>query len=189
MKRRIWALVLLAAIPSTAQASGPAAGTLEPSEEGVPLERIEKVLKAYAETLGCEFKFDPKNVVEFDMTGDQMLQRYVALFFLDTGCTGGSGMGNSLFAVLEQGPRGEVLVQPELSQPTVPSFGFPRFIERIFVKGNQLWYSGKVPDWSRDAPNFPSVPVEGQVLLRKGVVNVDMKTNFGARYWLSRPKH
>lgn len=184
MRKFIWAVVLLAAIAVNAQANGPAPDTTVPREEGIPVEKIEKALKSYADALGCAFEFHTKNVVQFDIIGDRA-RKYVALFFLDTGCTRGSSMGSDMFAVLEWGAGDEILVRPEVSQPAAPSFGFPRFVERIFIKGNQLWYSGKVHDWSKDAPNFPSVPVEGQVLLRKAVVAVDKKQDFGAWYWLS----
>ena len=191
MKRLIWALILLAAIPSTAQASGPAAGSPGPSEGGIPVGKIEKALKSYADAVGCRFRFDATNIVELDIADGRSMRRYVALFFLDTGCTGGSAMGNSMFAVLDWSDdgRGNIFVQPELSQPAIPSFGFPQFIDRIFLKGHQLWYSGVDYDFSKDALCCPSVPVEGQVVLREGLVHVDTKQNFGARYWFSIPKH
>lgn len=190
MKRFIWALVLFGAIASPAQANGPAPNTTVPREEGIPIEKIEKALKSYAEAIGCNFRFDKNNVVQLDPSGGRPLQ-YVALFFLDDGCAAGSSTGSSMFAVLIWGGRGSdtIFVSPAVSQPAAPSFGFPWLIERIFVKGNQLWYSGKVYDWSKDTLNSPSVPIEGQVLLRKGVGRADGNKGFEAWYWLSAPQY
>ncbi len=190
MRKVIWVVVFLVTIAGTAPANGPTAGVTTPREERIPIEKIETALKSYAEATGCNLRFEKNNVVQFDATGGRALQ-YVALFFLDDGCTGGSNMGSSMFAVLGWGGFGgdRIIVSAAMSQPAAPSFGFPRFIERIFVKGNQLWYDGKVHDWSKDAPNFPSVPVEGQVLLHRGVVRPGGNESFDAWYWLSIPQH
>jgi len=153
----------------------------------VPVENITVALKTYADTTGCEFYFDKQNIVQYDIDGDGE-KELIALFFIDVGCSGGTAMGASVFAVLDSDSRGRVFVRPHMSQPATPSFGFPRLIDRIFLKNDRLWYSAKDFDWTKDALCCPSVPVEAPVSLLKNVIRVDEKNSFDAWYWIAPQK-
>jgi len=156
------------------------------AEREIPVDTIAVVLKSYADTVGCNFNFDKKNIVQYDIDGNGK-KEYVVLFFIDAGCSGGSSMTTSVFAVLNDSFYG-VFVRPHMSQPATPSFGFPSFIERIFLKNGQLWYSAKDFDWSKDALCCPSIPVEAPMYLLKKVVWIDEKNSFDAWYWISQQK-
>jgi hypothetical protein len=129
MKRVAWAVVLLAAIAFNAQADGPAPGTTVPREEGIPIERIEKALKSYADAIGCNLRFDRRNIVLFDIIGDRGV-RYVAYSRLDPGCAGGSSTIENMFVILQWGGyrSDRIFVSPGISQPAAAAFGFPPYI-------------------------------------------------------------
>ena len=70
----------------------------------VPDKQIETVILAHARSIGCNEAFDRRNIVAvpqgYDV--DSNLQ-YLVVFWSDVGCSGGTGMGQSLFAVLKPG--------------------------------------------------------------------------------------
>lgn len=153
-----------------------------------PLAKIEKVLRAYAETLGCDFSMNRKNIVEIDIDKDEEGgKEFVALFNLDVGCLGGSGTGKSNIAVLKYRDifhKETIYVRSEMSEPSITSYGFPRFIDRLFIKNGQLWYSGRVHR-EGDANNFPTTTVQARAMLIKKEVPLSPSSIFQMFYWLS----
>lgn len=131
------------------------------AEDHIEIDKLRPVLQSYAEAIGCDFSFDAKNVVKFQIDSDGGTQ-YVAAFYLDPGCSGGSGMGSSMLAVMSQDSTGSFHVRADLSQPAL-MIGFPRFIDRIYVRGNAIWISAKEYDFTKDALCCPSVAVHGRI--------------------------
>jgi len=133
-----------------------------------PKAKIEKMLRAYAETLGCDFSMNRKNIVEIDIDKvEEGEKEFVALFNLDVGCLGGSGTGRSHLAVLKYRDifhKDTIYVSAEMSEPGISSYGFPRFMDRLFIKNGQLWYSGRVHR-EGDANNFPTNNVKSRAEL------------------------
>lgn len=153
-----------------------------------PLAKIEKVLRAYADTVGCDFSMNRKNIVEIDIDKSEDEEKeFVALFNIDAGCLGGSGTGKSSIAVLKYRDifhKDEIYVRAELSEPSVASYGFPRFIDRLYVKNSQLWYAGKI-NKDGDANNLPTSPVQAQVKLVKKEISINAGRIAPVFYWKS----
>ena len=150
--------------------------------------KVHDVLERYASTIGCEFSFDKENVVQFDVD-DNGTNEFIAVFFLDVGCSGGTAMGTSIFAVLDLDDHGRLLVRSVQSQPAIASFGFPRFIDKIFLKQGKLYYSAKDYDWSKDALCCPSLQIEDSFSLRKSVVIASNGESLEIWYWMSEGSH
>ena len=148
-------VVLLLCLPATSFGA----------ERRIPVEKAVAVLKTYANTIGCEVHINKSNFVAFDIERERVV---VGLYSIDEGCTGGSTMTRPAFAILKYDVRDKLLVNPGYSLPSATSQEFPRFIDRLFLKDNQLWYSGKDFDWSKDALCCPSVPIKAQVLFQGG---------------------
>lgn len=153
-----------------------------------PLAKIEKVLHDYAETLGCDFSMNRKNIVEIDIDKDEEGEKeFVALFNLDVGCLGGSGTGKSHIAVLKYRDvfhKDTIYVRAEMSEPSIASYGFPRFVDRLFIKEGQLWYSGRVHR-EGDGNNFPTTTVQSQAKLMKKELIVNSIQSVKVFYWQS----
>lgn len=177
MKPHIFALttLLLAALPAVAQ----------PQE--LPRTRIEKILGRYANTVGCDFEMDRKNIVKIDIDGDGE-KVFVALFINDGNCAGGSGSWKSNLAILDQHnenpDKGGIYVRPEMTMPVISGIGLPRFIDRIFIKDSKLWFAGRIHA-DKDGNNFPTIPVQAQIQLLKSEVQVDTKNKRTIYYWKS----
>lgn len=175
MKRRNFSLFafLLVVLPAAVQ-----------SQE-LQRTKIEKILGAYANATGCAFQMDRKNIVEVDVegNGDKVI---VALFVNDDDCGGGSGSWTSNLAVLDQHhenpDKGGIYVRPELTMPVASGIGLPRFIDRIFIKDEQLWFAGRIHA-KKDGNNFPTITVQAQVQLLKSEVRVDDKNKRIIYYW------
>lgn len=153
----------------------------------LPRTKIEKILGTYANTVGCDFEMERKNIVQIDLNGDGN-KVFVALYINDDGCSGGSGSWESNLAVLEQhneNPgKGGIYVRPEITMPVISGIGLPRFIDRIFLKDGQLWFAGRIHA-DQDGNNFPTIPVQAQVQLLKSEVQVDGKNKRTIYYWKS----
>jgi hypothetical protein len=161
-----------------------------------PTEKIESVLKKYVQTYGCLVSFNRDKIVKYN-------RRYVALYSVDPSCAGGSQSSQNAIAVFTYSYP-DVHIVPGESFPSAPLFGFPRSIDKIFVKNNQLWYSGKKYNWDVAANNddiqgdalcCPSVLVESQFsLVRKKIKDhkyaQEIKSQYGytggvrAFYWI-----
>ncbi len=153
-----------------------------------PLAKIENVLRTYANTIGCDFSMNRKNIVEIDIDKSEDEEKeFVALFNIDAGCLGGSGTGKSSIAVLKYRDifhKDEIYVRAELSEPSVASYGFPRLIDHIFVKNGQLWYTGKI-NKKGDANNLPTFTVQAKLKLVKKETSIDNHKLTNLFYWQS----
>jgi len=167
--------LLLSILPAVAQS------------QDLPRNKIDRILGAYASPLGCDFGMDRKNIVEMDIEGKGK-NEYIALFVNDDGCSGGSGSVSSKLAVLEQHEekpdKGSIYVRSELTMPIASAIGLPRFIDRIFVKDGQLWFSGRIHA-DKDGNNFPTIPVQAQVQLLESDVQLDAINKRTIYYWKS----
>lgn len=148
----------------------------------IPRAKIEKVLNAYANSVGCAFEMDRKNIVKMDIYGDGE-PVFVALFVNDDDCSGGSGSWSSKLAILGQ-HNGGIYVRPEMTMPLISSRGLPRFIDRIFIKNGQLWFAGRIHT-DKDGNNFPTIPVQAQLQFIHTAVQTDAKHNDVEDYWKS----
>ena len=177
MKPHFFTLIalLLTTLPAAAQ------------PQDLPRARIEKILGAYASSLGCEFEMDRKNIVKADIKGDGDTV-YVALYIIDNDCSGGSGSWNSNLAVLdlhEDYPdKGGIYVRPKMTMPEIYGIGLPRFIDRIFIKDGQLWFAGRIHA-DNDGNNFPTIPVQARIQLLHSAVQLDPKHKTTIYYWKS----
>lgn len=165
--------LILVAIPAAAQ------------PQDIPRAKIEKVLGAYANSVGCAFAMDRKNIVKLDIYGDgeKESQVFVALFVNDDECSGGSGSWASKLAILEQ-HNGGIYILPEMTMPLIASSGLPRFIDRIFIKNRQLWFTGRIHA-DKDGNNFPTIHVQAQLQFIHTAVKTDAKHNDVEDYWKS----
>lgn len=150
-------------------------------------QKIETILSAYTNTVGCDFDMDQKNIVEIDIDGDGD-KEFVALYIHDFGYCEGSGSWTSNLAVLEQhnnaNNKGIIYVRPEMTMPVITGIGLPRFIDRIFIKDGQLWFAGRIHA-KKDGNNFPSIPVQAQIQLLHSEVQIDSKNKLTTYYWKS----
>jgi hypothetical protein len=150
---------------------------------GIPAASIGRALKAYAESVGaCEIGF--KNAVEFDVDGDGF-KEFVALYYLDALCSGGSGSSADALAVLKyqgDGAKKKLYVVPNMSEPSTQAFGTPATIDRVFVKDGQLWFAGK-KHGKDDASNFPTVPLQSSFSLVRAELRVDSDNKHSFYYW------
>ena len=176
MKLYLFALVtlFLAAFSAVAQ-----------SQE-IPRTKIEKALGTYANTVGCDFEMDRKNIIEINLNGDGD-KVFVALFVNDNGCGGGSGSWTSNLSVLKQYDDHQnkgLRVIYEMTMPIISGIGLPRFIDRIFIKNGQLWFAGRIHA-EKDGNNFPTIPVQARIQLRHSSVQLDAKHKDTIYYWKS----
>ncbi len=169
------AVLLFTALPAAAQ------------QQEIPRAKMEEILGKYANTVGCGFEMDRKNIVEVDLqgNGDKV---FVVLFIVDDDCSGGSGSWSSNLAVLDQHKenpdKGGIYVRPEMTMTVVSGIGLPRFIERIFIKDGQLWFAGRIHA-ENDGNNFPTIPVQARVQLLHSAVQLDTKHKRTIYYWKS----
>jgi hypothetical protein len=156
-------------------------------QQELPRTKIEKILGAYANSIGCDFSIDRKNIVEMDIEGNGN-KVFVALFINDEDCGGGSGSWTSKLAVLdrhnENPNKGAIYVLTELTMPAASSIGLPRFIDRIFIKDGQLLFAGRIHA-DKDGNNFPTIPVQAQIQLLESDVQLDANSKRTIYYWKS----
>jgi hypothetical protein len=125
---------------------------------------VAAVVTQYVKTLGCAVAIDKRNIVRFSIDGEP---RFVALYSLDEGCSGGSAMSRPAFAVIEASPMGGFYIKPMYSAPEATSDAFPPIIDRLFVRGGQLRFEGRALG-PNDALCCASMRVEGAVAFRAG---------------------
>jgi hypothetical protein len=142
------------------------------AQSKIPTKRIMTVVKTYANTVGCFIHMEQNNIVEHKINGRRV---YVALYSIDDGCTTGNNMFRPAFAALQGDGHGGVLVIPEYSIPSATSEKFSQHINKIFIRNNELWYSGMDYNWGHTKPGeegdalcCPSMPVEGKILFQNG---------------------
>ena len=145
-----------------------AAGNAICAEPATPTIKVESVIKAYANTIGCLLRLDRQNIVRHNIGSSDAPPTYVVLFAIDQGCSGGSSMSQSAIAVVEQGIQGRMFIRPELSFPVSKNEGLPQYAEKIFVKNGDLRFVAKDFDLSKDALCCPSLHVEGRLSFKNG---------------------
>lgn len=161
MKRFIWIFLGWMALLTIAQAAS-ASGN---NKQKIPTMKIVTVVKAYANSVGCFIHMDKSNIVKYEIDEKAV---YIALYDIDASCSGEKTMSRPAFAALGfDNFRNKVFILPDYSNPAATSEKFPRFINRIFIKDNQLWYTAK--DSNR-------ISVKAQVLYKNGFW-LDSRTN------------
>lgn len=126
---------------------------------------IPKVIKQYAESIGCSSYLKRNNVVPYEMDGGKA---YVAVIHLDNGCSGGVAMSRPVFILLKPAAFQMIKVDTDHSAPHQTSPKFPSLISRLYVRNGALWFQGKAFDLAKDANCCPSIYVTGRITYRKG---------------------
>lgn len=130
------------------------------------IESIPKVVEQYASSLGCNFDMKSENVVPYTLNKRSI---YVAVFFLDVGCSGGSAMGGSYIVALEKSSSyPKFYISPNFSSLSQTSGDFPRFIDKLFLKNGELWYSA-LRLQPQDPLCCPSGQESGRVIFENGI--------------------
>lgn len=124
------------------------------------LERLPGVVRAYANSIGCEVAFTPKNVVRWE--GAPGVQ-YVALVALDVGCSGGSRSRRSVLMGVREGAWGKLFVDATYSLPELTSMQFPQLIDSLYNTKDGVRFVGRIPQGD-DPDNRPSRRVSGTVV-------------------------
>jgi hypothetical protein len=143
------------------------------TEPKVPASAIAAVVRDYANSIGCEVHVGRNDITPLTIDYRDV---YVVRYSLDLGCSGGSAMQRSAFAVVGRTDYGRKLyVLPNYSAPHQTTMDFPANVHRIFMKDGQLRFQAKdLTDG--DSLCCPSLPIEGSVIFREGKwVNGDKK--------------
>lgn len=152
-----WASILAAAILGLA-------GQAQGATDLKTVDKVAKVAKGYAESLGCAVTLDKRNVLPYSIEGQKL---FMVLYSIDLGCSGGSAMSRPALAVLERNAYGNFYVRPEYSSPLSMSDQFPAATDRLFLKDGRLRFAGRELG-PNDALCCASVPVEGWVRFSQG---------------------
>lgn len=153
----------------------------------VPVREIEKVLKSYADSVGCGFLFEKNNIVEFDVDKDGR-KEFIALFYVDIECARGNATVKSSLAVLRRPDdqfKDEIFVITAMSHPAAPIYGFPLVTDRIFEKNGQLWFEGRIHA-ENDPPQHPFIPVQSSISLIKKEMPSSGRGEHSFYYWKSK---
>ncbi len=113
------------------------------SERAKAVANIPRLVRTYGETIGCGFEMRRSNVVQYDL--DERGQ-YVALFGIDEGCSGGSGMFRPVVALLRWGAGNKLYIDVNVSTPKMAE-ALPQGADRIFLRGGELRFSGVASWW------------------------------------------
>jgi hypothetical protein len=128
------------------------------------LRRIPEVVARYGNALGCQFTMNPANVAPYTL-GTR--NGYVALFSLDEGCSMGSAMSRPVIVFLEQSQNATPYVKASYSAPGQTSPQLPVNMQRLYLRGTELWYSG-LASKPEDPLCCPSGKVEGRLEFKQG---------------------
>ena len=123
------------------------------------LRRLPERVRSYAESIGCNVEFEPRNIVRWEGTPGI---RYVALITLDDGCAGGTRNWRSAFVAVREGAHGKLYVHSEYSSPEVTSMQFPQLIDVLYNTAHGVRFVGRVTQ-DNDPANRPSKRVVGTV--------------------------
>jgi hypothetical protein len=141
-------------------------------EKPLPTKKIMNVVRAYAGSIGCFVHMNPDNIIRFKLDGTAVI---VVLYSIDALCSGGNAMHRPAFAVIAATVTGGFRIIPEYSLPRATSDEFPQYIETVYVKDNEIWYSAKEFNWGDTRPGeegdalcCPSRQVEGRVAFQNG---------------------
>ncbi len=123
------------------------------------LKRLPRVVRSYANSIGCAVWFDPKNVVRWEGTPGV---EYVALISLDEGCAGGSRSWRSVLVAVHEGAWGKLFVHAKYSLPELTSMQFPQMIDSLYNTKDGVRFVGRIPQ-GNDPDNVPTKRVSGTV--------------------------
>lgn len=127
---------------------------------------IPKLITQYATTLGCNYHFDPQNVIEYQMNNELV---YIGLFVLDTGCSGGSAMYRPVIITLRQSiSYPQLYVDSRSSAPYQTSQELPQNIMKIYKYDNKLFYKA-LEYTTNDARCCPSKTTIGELRFENGM--------------------
>jgi hypothetical protein len=142
---------------------------IKANRNGLPLKAINTLVVAYARSIGCNEYVDPTLVVEiptsFGIPSDLPGKAWLAAYSVDVGCSGGSAMSKTAFAVVRGEEPSHLYIEPELSRPQA-TLGFPNDITSLTVRKGKIAFTAKDFDFTKDALCCPSVVVSGKVVLR-----------------------
>jgi len=130
-----------------------------------PEQKIIPVLKQYANSIGCAYDFNPKNIVQYSNVSEKS---FVVLFSLDVGCSGGNAMSRPVIALMQFSELGKVYVNPKYSMPSQTSEKFPSHTEIIYLENGNLKFKAREYDFAKDPLSSPSVIVTGEIELKNG---------------------
>jgi hypothetical protein len=123
------------------------------------LKRLPKVVRSYAESIGCRVAIEPTNVLRWDGPPEV---KYIALISIDAGCAGGSRSSRSIFVAVREGAGGKLYVHGTYSLPELTSMRFPRWMDSISSTKHGIRFAGRVMR-ADDPDNKPSRRVSGTV--------------------------
>lgn len=160
-KRKI-CLVLMMMLGTPLSAGSQTAHDIKAWEErkAEALKQMPEVVESYANSIGCNVSFKPRNFVRWQ--GDPGV-RYIALVSLDESCAGGSASWRSIVIALREGAHAKLLVHPGYSLPELTSPRFPQLIDSISTTPHGVRFAGRVPD-ADDPQNMPSEAVSGIIV-------------------------
>ena len=118
------------------------------------------MVRSYANAIGCEVRFDPRNVVRWEGAPGV---RYVALVTLDEGCSGGSRSWRTVLVGVREGAAGRLFVHAGASLPERTSAQFPQWIDSIRNTADGVRFVGHVAQGD-EPDNRPSKRVSGTVV-------------------------
>jgi hypothetical protein len=125
-----------------------------------PEQKIIPVLTQYANSIGCAYDFNPKNIVQYSNVSEKS---FVVLFSLDVGCSGGNAMSRPVIALMQFSELGKIYVNPKYSTPSQTSEKFPSHTENIYLENGKLKFKAREYDFAKDPLSSPSVIVTGEI--------------------------
>lgn len=129
---------------------------------------IPPVVESYGRAIGCDFYFDPENIVEKEI--DQK-RSFIALFTVDIGCSGGNNNYRPVFVVLQYGAYDKIFISLKYSLPSQTSDEFPKDTQNIYIRDGKIRFNAKKFDPKKDALCCASIPFSGEVIFSDGKWN------------------
>lgn len=124
------------------------------------LEHLPDAVRSYANSIGCNVSFNPRNIARWKGAPGVS---YLASVALDEGCSGGTGSWRSIILAVRQGANAKLFIHPDYSLPTLTSQAFPQMIDSISATEHGVRFTGRVPQ-AHDDHNNPSRPVAGTIV-------------------------
>lgn len=146
-----------------------------------PGKQAQAAVLSFAKSMGCNEDFKIQNIVALPQSYGIGAGKFILVYFLDVGCSGGNTSGRSLIGILEEAPRGRFYVNPDYSRPAA-TIGLPPNILSLYIKNGQVYYKTKGYDFSKDAQCCPSVDRSGPIMLRNSSLNVNGES-LPSPYW------
>jgi hypothetical protein len=163
-------LVVLFFYSSSLSFSGTSQLTHELSKEEKT--KILTLVKKYGESIGCGFVMSADNIQPYVSHNKN---QYIALFSLDVGCSGGTGMSQTVIAVIDSGANAALTINLDYSLPQYVSSTVPPRLNKIVWDGEKVLYEGLDYNWLTrgiaaefDAICCPSMLVKGYLVFENG---------------------